>query len=181
MRHASQATVVAIILSLTTVLLAGHRLFAADPYTPGGNPHSSANHSPAAGNPYHGTRPYGPSVPSPAAANPYAYAAAPILEKLKDIGAHLGRALDLAADLFSGNEAEFLSKNKTALLSGNNPKVLSENTTPILSGNTFSVFSNIKVEIHIDNSGNNMAGPPRPAGPDANGTRPRIYQPPTRK
>src|SRR5208283_248173 len=87
------------------------------------------------------------------------------LEKMKDLGAHLGRALDIAVDLFSGNQADLLSKNKTALLSGNSPallsgnapKVLSENTTPILSGNTFSLFSNIKVEIHINNSGNTTA------------------------
>ena len=71
----------------------------------------------------------------------------------------------IAVDLFSNNQADLLSNNKTALLSGNRPtilsgntpKILSENATPILSGNTFSVLSNIKVEIHIDNSGNNMA------------------------
>ena len=88
-------------------------------------------------------------------------------------GTHLGRAVDIAVELFSGNEAELLSKNKTALLSGNrptilsgnNPKVLSENTTPIFSGNTFSVLSNIKVEIHIDNSGNSAAGGPRLSRP----------------
>ena len=190
MRHASQATVVAVILSLTTVFSAGDRLFAADPYTPGSKPHSYPDHSkpsPAPGKPgpYPTPHPYGPSVTSPGQANPYAHAAAPILEKLRDLGAHLGRALDIAVDLLSGNEAEFLSKNKTTLLSGNNPailsgnrKVLSENTTPVLSGNTFSVFSNIKVEIHIDNSGNNMAGPPRPAGPNANDTRPRTLREP---
>ena len=90
----------------------------------------------------------------------------------------LGRALDVAVDLLSGNETDLLSRNKTALLSGNKPEILSGNkaailsgnkpeilsgnkpailsgnTTPILSGNTFSVLSNIKIEIHINNSGN---------------------------
>jgi hypothetical protein len=53
-----------------------------------------------------------------------------------------------------------LSGNTPTLLSGNSPKVkvLSENTTPILSGNTFSVLSNVKIEIHIDNSGTHSTG-----------------------
>ena len=143
MRHASHATMVAVFLSLAATLIAGDRLFAAD-RTP-----------PAAAKPGQ----YTPRPSSP-------YLTAPNMEKLKELGAHLGRALDIAVELFSGNKAELLSKNKTALLSGNrptilsgnNPKVLSENTTPILSGNTFSVLSNIKVEIHIENSGNNAAG-----------------------
>ncbi len=110
----------------------------------------------------------------PAAAKPSAPRACPTAVKLKDIATHLGRALSIAADLFSGNEADLLSNNKTALLSGNTPtllsgntptllsgnapKVLSENTTPILSGNTISVLSNVKIEIHIDNSGKGSTG-----------------------
>ena len=94
-----------------------------------------------------------PAKPCPAA-----------LDKVKALGTHLGRALDVALDLMSGNEADFLSKNKTALLSGNSPKLLSENQTPIFSGNTFSLFSNIRVEIHIENSGNSIA-PQQPANP----------------
>jgi hypothetical protein len=104
-------------------------------------------------------------------------------EKMKALGAHLGRALDIALDLLSGNEANMLSKNNAALLSGNSPtllsgnsptllsgnapKVLSENTTPIFSGNTFSLLSNIKVDIHIEKSGNNVAAPQRNAAPNA--------------
>jgi hypothetical protein len=97
------------------------------------------------------------------------------MEKVRALGEHLGRALDIALDLFSGNQADLLSKNKTALLSGNSPKllsgnspnllsgnapkVLSENQTPIFSGNKISLFSNFKVEIHIENSGNGAAMP----------------------
>jgi hypothetical protein len=90
----------------------------------------------------------------------------PTMEKVKALGEHLGRALDLALDILSGNQADLFSKNKAALLSGNKaaflsgnaPKVLSENQTPIFSGNKISFFSNLKVEIHIENSGNG-AGP----------------------
>ena len=103
-------------------------------------------------------------------------------EKAKALGEHLGRALEIALDLFSGNKAEILSNNKAALLSGNSanllsgnaPKVLSDNTTPILSGNSFSLFSNFKIEIHIENSGNGAGGLPgvRPAAPTV--ARPRA-------
>ena len=105
-----------------------------------------------------GNRLFAADRTSPAAARPCPHATPTTAEKLKDLGSQLGRALGIAIDLLSNNQADLLSKNKTALLSGNNPKVLSENTTPILSGNTFSVLSNIKIEIHIDNSGNNTAG-----------------------
>jgi hypothetical protein len=98
----------------------------------------------------------------------------PTLEKIKELGDHLGRALTIARELLSGNEANLLSRNKAALLSGNKanflsgntPKVLSENQTPIFSGNKFSLFSNIKVEIHIENSGNGGPGAPamKPVG-----------------
>jgi hypothetical protein len=117
------------------------------------------------------------------------------MEKVKALGEHLGRALDIAMELFSGNQADLLSKNKMALLSGNKPdllsknkaallsgnsptllsgnapKLLSENQTPILSGNKISLFSNFKVEIHIENSGNGAAMPSaiRPA--------PSVYVP----
>ncbi len=145
----------------------------------------------------------GPKPPTPA-------------EKVRLLGEHLGRALDIALDLFSGNTAEFLSNNKAALLSGNSanllsgnapnllsgnaptcfpatrptcfpatpnllsgnaPKVLSGNTTPILSGNSFSMFSNFKLEIHIENSGNGAGGLPgvRPTAPQV--TRPRASRP----
>ena len=104
------------------------------------------------------TRLFGADPTSPGAAKPSLQKTAATMEKLKNLGTELGRTLDLAIDLFSGNGADSLSQNKTALLSGNSPKLLSENTTPILSGNTFSLFSNIKVEIHIDNSGNNVTG-----------------------
>ena len=133
MPRSSPVQVLTVLLSLTAALFADSRLFAADRIAP------------AAAQP----------SPQPTAAQ----------DKLKDLGTHLRRALDIAVDLFSGNQADLLSKNKTALLSGNspkiltdnNPKVLSENRTPILSGNTFSLFSNIKVEIHINNSGNAAA------------------------
>ncbi len=167
MQHASQAKYLTVFLSLTAALLAGDRLLAAErTSSPSPAKPSAVKPSYSNGNPYvpfsTGTSAsYVKAAPSPTAA----------LEKLKDLGAHLGRALDIAVDLFSGNEAELLSKNKTALLSGNrptilsgnNPKVLSENATPILSGNTFSVLSNIRVEIHIENSGNNACGAPQPA------------------
>lgn len=107
------------------------------------------------------------------APNPSQRKPAATIDKLKELGNEVGRILALTADLFSGNEADLLSKNKTALLSGNcpallsgnNPKVLSENQTPIFSGNSFSVLSNIKVEIHIDNRGNSVSAgtPPQPS------------------
>ena len=156
MRHVSQVKFVAVFLSLTVALLAGNRLFAADRAAP----------APARFDISH------TAVPSPGAAKPCPRPTAATMDKLKDLGGHLGRALDVALDLLSGNEANLLSNNNTALLSGNcpkvrlgdNPKVLSENRIPVLSGNTFSLLSNIKVEIHIDNSGNNTAGsaPVRP-------------------
>ncbi|MCC6123758.1 MAG: hypothetical protein IT426_02250 [Pirellulales bacterium] len=90
------------------------------------------------------------------------------------------RALKLAVNLLSGNETnllsgnrpELLSNNKAALLSGNSPELLSGNSpkllsdnkpnilsgnqTPILSGNriSLSILSGLKIEIHIENSGN---------------------------
>jgi hypothetical protein len=98
-----------------------------------------------------------------------------VFEKVKALREHLGRALDIALELFSGNQADLLSKNKMALLSGNSPKllsgnsanllsgnapkVLSENQTPIFSGNKISFFSNLTVEIHIENSGNGAGSP----------------------
>lgn len=157
MRHASQAKVLAVFLSLSAALLAGNRLFAAD---------KTSSSSTTTRPPYGPFSQYGAQQGlAPAHANPASQPMA-ILEKLKSL-AQLEQAFDLAADLFSGNtisgnEADLLSKNKTALLSGNSPKiltgkspkVLSENTIPIMSGNTFSLLSNIKVEIHIEYSGN---------------------------
>jgi hypothetical protein len=110
------------------------------------------------------------------------------MDKLKDLRTHLGRALSIACDLFSGNEAELFSNNKAAilsgnspaLLSGNKPAILSGNTTPILSGNSLSVLSNIKIEIHIENSGNNHPPHAPAAGhiaPATTTTAPTIYLP----
>jgi hypothetical protein len=113
----------------------------------------------------------------------------------------LSTALKLTATLLSGNETnllsgnrpELLSKNKTSLLSGNspellsknNPKLLSENKqkllsgnkTAIFSGNHFSFFSGLKIDIHIENTGNNNGNnsgniPPPPPGP-----APEIMEP----
>jgi hypothetical protein len=115
------------------------------------------------------------------------------------------RALKLAVNLLSGNETnllsgnrpELLSKNEAALLSGNSPKllsgnkpkilsdnkpkILSDNQTPILSGNRFSlsILSNLKIEIHIENTGNNSGNsgnhaPPPP--PHAEPVLPRAAQ-----
>ncbi len=81
-------------------------------------------------------------------------------EKLKALGEHLARALDITVDLLSGNKAALFSGNSANLLSGNAPKVLSENQTPIFSGNKISLFSNFKVEIHIENSGNRAGAAP---------------------
>jgi hypothetical protein len=102
----------------------------------------------------------------------------------------LRTALDLAVNLLSGNETnllsgnrpELLSKNKTALLSGNspellsknNPKLISENKAQILSGNNaslfsgnrISLFSGFKIEIHIENTGNNSGNHAPAAGPN---------------
>lgn len=97
------------------------------------------------------------------------------------------RAFKLAVNLLSGNETnllsgnrpELLSKNKAALLSGNSPevlsgnkpKILSDNHTPILSNNHFSLsfLSNLKIDIHIENTGNNNgnnAPPPLQGRPE---------------
>jgi hypothetical protein len=72
--------------------------------------------------------------------------------------------------ILSGNrvEAKQLSENNTHLLSGNTSKLLSDNKTPVLSGNKISLFSDIKVEINMENIGNNN----RQGGPAANGRGP---------
>ena len=158
MRHTFQMYVVAVFLSLAAVLSAQQRLFSAE-----------LGRSPAA-------KPTAPASPQETATT---------AEKLKTLGALLRGALDVTVDLLSGNETDLLSKNHTALLSGNNPKVLSgnnpkvlsgnsakvlsENQTPILSGNTFSMFSNIKIEVHIQNSGNTIT--PGAAQPPQTRTR----------
>jgi hypothetical protein len=59
------------------------------------------------------------------------------------------------AALLSGNNPEILSKNNPKLLSGNKPKILSGNKTSLFSGNHFSFFSGLKIEVHIENAGNN--------------------------
>jgi hypothetical protein len=148
MRHTFQVPVVAVFLSLA--LSAGGRLFAAEPPATSAKPPQTATLS----------------------FSTVAVEAAPqksptIMEKLKTLGALLGRTLEATIDLLHDNQTDVLSRNHATVLSGNTPtilsgnntKLLSENTTPILSGNTFSMFSNIKVEIHIDNSAGAMAQP----------------------
>jgi hypothetical protein len=95
----------------------------------------------------------------------------PVLKAIKLAATLLS---DNEMNLLSGNKPELLSKNKAALLSGNSPellsgnkpKIVSDNETKLLSGNKFSlsILSNLKIEIHIENSGNNSgnnAPPPR--------------------
>jgi hypothetical protein len=59
------------------------------------------------------------------------------------------------AALLSGNSPHLLSGNRPKLLSGNKPEILSHNKTSLFSGNHISLFSGIKIEIHIENTGNN--------------------------
>jgi hypothetical protein len=200
MRHTFQVPLAAIFLSLDLVLSAGTRLFAAEPAKP-----STAKPSATAAPPASSSAAAKPAPAldlsnltlrafiSPGDAKPAAQKAPTTLDKLKTLGSLLSRALDVTADIFSGNEGNLLSRNKTTLLSGNAPKILSENTTPILSGNntkllsenttpifsgnTFSMFSNIKVEIHINNSAGAMGQPPQgPAtAPSASFVPTRAY------
>ena len=85
-------------------------------------------------------------------------------------------------DVLSGNSAHLLSENQTQLLSGNKPKLLSDNQTPIFSGNRISLFSNIKVEVHIEisnsqnDNGNNNGMPPITVGSPA-GQKPETRRP----
>jgi hypothetical protein len=69
--------------------------------------------------------------------------------------------------ILSGNRAKLLSENEPKILSNNKTAVLSGNKTPILSGNRISFFSGLKIEIHIENTGNNSGNrnlpPPQPA------------------
>lgn len=154
MRRTSRVLVAALFLALACSISADHRLLAAD------------------------------KAP-PAAAKPASCNVATALEKLKNLGTELGRAVDIAVELLSNNTADLLSGNKMALLSGNAPtilsgnapKVLSENTTPILSGNTFSFFSNVKIEIHIENSGNTATAAPAVHTSQPPVTTPRDYRP----
>lgn len=202
MRNLFQVHSVAVLLSLTAFFSADQRLRASEPTSAKAtrpSPSAAASNTP---------RIYAPALGS-AALNPTPPKTATTMEKLRNLGALLGRALDVAVDLLSGNETDLLSRNKTALLSGNKPEILSGNkaailsgnkpeilsgnkpailsgnTTPILSGNTFSVLSNIKIEIHINNSGNSpmpgvMAQPgarvvaPYMVAPGAGGESPRA-------
>ena len=206
MRHTFQAQIVAISVSVAVALSAAQRLSAAEPaaspaakpsapvatidsiqFVDVNTPSAVAKPTSPGANPWLSLIATTSPVPPAAAAKPSPQNAAATLEKLKNLGTLLGRALDLAVHLMSGNEADLLSKNTTALLSGNKPeilsgnkpailsgnkpavlsgnntKVLSENETPIFSGNTFSFLSNIKIEIHINNSAGAMAQPPRAA------------------
>jgi hypothetical protein len=101
----------------------------------------------------------------------------PVLKAIKLAATLLS---DNEMNLLSGNKPELLSKNKAALLSGNSPtllsgnspellsgnkpKIVSDNETKLLSGNRFSlsILSNLKIEIHIENSGNNNGNPAPP-------------------
>ena len=172
MRNLFQVHSVAVLLSLTAFFSTDQRLRASEPTSA-----KATRPSPSAAAASNTPRIYAPALGS-AALNPTSPKTATTMEKLRNLGALLGRALDVAVDLLSGNETDLLSRNKTALLSGNKPEILSGNkaailsgnkpeilsgnkpailsgnTTPILSGNTFSVLSNIKIEIHINNSGN---------------------------
>jgi hypothetical protein len=65
----------------------------------------------------------------------------PTLNKIKELGDHLGRALTIARELLSGNEADLLSKNRAALLSGNEAALLSGNSANLLSGNAPHLLS----------------------------------------
>jgi hypothetical protein len=196
MRHTSPTTqLMALIATLGSALLVNSRLLAADQTAPA-TAKPNAFHLPAIQDvrtPPHAVLGLGVSAAQPSPQRPAA-----TIEKLKELGAQLRRALDISVDLLSGNETDFLSRNKTALLSGNKPEilsgnkpevlsgnkaamlsgnkpeilsgnkpeilsgnkptVLSGNTTPILSGNSF--LSNIKIEIHITNSGNGAGAPP---------------------
>jgi hypothetical protein len=59
------------------------------------------------------------------------------------------------AHLLSGNSPKFLSENEPEILSGNKTQLLSGNHASIFSGNHVSFFSGLKIEIHIENTGNN--------------------------
>ncbi len=160
MRHTFQIQiyVMAVFLSLAAVLSAQQRLFSAEP---GKSPVAKPN-TPSSPQKTATTSSVWTTITATTPASPQKTATT--AEKLKTLGALLRGALDVTVDLLSGNETDLLSKNHTALLSGNNPKVLSgnsakvlsENQTPILSGNSFSMFSNIKIEVHIQNSGNTI-------------------------
>ena len=189
MRHTSKTLVAALFFSLAATPVASLRLLAAEKTSPSAaKPKPPQGFGmPAPGGLFPAPRGGLPSfAPGPAGVQQAAQAAA-TLEKLKELRTHLGRALSVACDLFSGNEANLLSGNKTALLSGNKPEILSGNKTallsgnkpeilsgnkpailsgnktPIFSGNTLSILSNFKIEINIENSGNHPA--PAPATP----------------
>jgi hypothetical protein len=163
MLRSSNALVAAIFLSLIAIPFASHRLAAAE------------KASPAAKKPVATKAAYALT-----AAKPSPEKAAATVAKLRELRDHLGRALSVVCDLFSGNEAELLSNNKAALLSGNSaailsgnkPAILSGNTTPILSGNSLSVLSNLKIEIHIENSGNGAGLAPKVTRPAIKPTAP---------
>ncbi len=182
MRHTFQVQAIAALLAAAAVLSFEHRLLAADATSPApatrsfGSPTPGRIYRPDSGGPIR------PQAKSPAAPmlSPQEMAAAK--EKLRNLGSQIGRALDVAVRLLSGNEVDFVSRNKTNLLSGNAPEILSgnkpnllsDNKMAVMSRNSFSMFSNIKVEIHIYNNNNgnnnnvtgNTAQPPRtPGGP----------------
>ncbi len=86
-----------------------------------------------------------------------------VLDKVKALGERLGQALNRAVDVLSGNEAEFLAKNKTALLSGNEAELLAKNKTALLSGNSPRVLNGEKPKVLSENktavlSGNKAEG-----------------------
>jgi len=167
MRHASKSQVAALLLSLTATLLIASRLSAADgpPATaakPGARPAmSSVPGSPSTRgpnfiNPY-AARPFIPG-PSPAAASPSPQKSPTTAEKLKQLGSLLGRALDVAVSLLSGNETELFSKNQAALLSGNKPEILSGNKADLLSGNKPEILSGNKPKLLSGNKAALLSG-----------------------
>jgi hypothetical protein len=151
MRHAISVPCLAALFLLAMFLLTANIASAGDEPTPPIKPAPSAKPAPP---------------PKPAPAKPDA-----ALDKIKELGDHLSRALGIAVDLLSRNQVDLLSKNAAALLSGNSPNLLSGNSPNLLSGNkpevlngnralivtgnTFSLLSNIKVEIHVESSGKN--------------------------
>ena len=201
MRHTFQAQVIAVLLSAAAVVSADHRLLAAGPTKPD-NVKPSYSITPAG--PQRFIAPQGPSPAAPFLSPQNIAAAAERLRSLgTQIGRALdvtvrllsGNEVDFVSrnntnllsgnapkilsdnkpDLLSGNKTNLLSGNAPEILSRNKPNILSGNKVPILSGNSFSMFSNIKVEIHIYNNNNgnnnnvtgNTAQPPRPpAGPN---------------
>jgi hypothetical protein len=78
------------------------------------------------------------------------------------------------AALLSGNSPNLLSGNSPKLLSGNKPEILSHNKTSLFSGNHISLFSGLKIEIHIENTGNNSGNHAPPPPPHETPVKPIV-------